>query len=595
MTAWNCPPQKSVRPSKLALAEDIGSGDATTLATVPETATARARHARARTARRGRACLCRGRASSNFPPKIKIERLAQDGQRVRAGENLLKISGPARAILSAERVALNFVQRLSGVATLTAQFVDAVQGTRAQILDTRKTTPGWRRFEKYAVACGGGHNHRLGLVRHDVDQGQPPRRAAQRKAERHRRRRPRAREKFPQLKIEVEADTLEQVEQAADAGADIILLDNMNPVQLRLAVQKIKGRAKTEASGGVNLANVRAIAGTGVDFISVGALTHSARAVDIGLDFEELDHGLTRMTTDAKILTALRANPDGVSGAELAEQLGISRAAIWARIEELRRLGYDIEASPHFGYRLVSAPDVLHADDLLARLGKTKSHRPRHPRVRADDLDQRRDRKTRARRREGRRGRFCRIADEGPRAGSGANGFRRRDKGLWFSILLRPDLRPQETTQLTVASATALRRAIQSETGLQPEIKWPNDILIGGKKVAGILTELSAELDRVKHVILGIGVDVNLGAGEFPAELRKMATSLRIEAGKAISRAELATAILRELDRDYARDLRRQVSPTWPTNGRRIARPSAETVTIQIGERQNSRPRRIAG
>jgi len=183
-------------------------------------------------------------------------------------------------------VALNFVQRLSGIATLTAQFVDAVKGTHAQILDTRKTTPGWRRFEKYAVACGGGGNHRFGLD--DMVLIKDNHLAALRDA------RPnaitaavrRAREKFPRLKIEVEADTLEQAGQAAAAGADIILLDNMSPAQLRLAVQKIKGRAKTEASGGVNLGNVRAIAKTGVDFISVGALTHSARAVDIGLDFE---------------------------------------------------------------------------------------------------------------------------------------------------------------------------------------------------------------------------------------------------------------------------------------------------------------------
>jgi nicotinate-nucleotide pyrophosphorylase (carboxylating) len=192
----------------------------------------------------------------------------------------------ARAILSAERVALNFVQRLSGVATLTAQFVDAIKDTPAQILDTRKTTPGWRRFEKYAVTCGGGRNHRLGLF--DMVLIKDNHLAALRDAQ------PnaiaaavrRAREKFPQLKIEVEADTLEQAEQAAAAGADIILLDNMNPVQLRLAVQKVKGRAKTEASGGVNLAGVQTIAKTGVDFISIGALTHSARAADMGLDFE---------------------------------------------------------------------------------------------------------------------------------------------------------------------------------------------------------------------------------------------------------------------------------------------------------------------
>ena len=217
---------------------------------------------------------------------ITVGRLVKDGQPVKAGEILLNISGPARALLSAERVALNFVQRLSGIATLTAQFVDAVKGTPAQILDTRKTTPGWRRFEKYAVACGGGHNHRLGLF--DMVLIKDNHLAALRSEK------PnaiaaavrRAREKFPQLKIEVEADTLEQAGQAAVAGADIILLDNMNPMQLRLAVQKIKGRAKTEASGGVNLASVREIAETGVDFISVGALTHSARAVDIGLDFE---------------------------------------------------------------------------------------------------------------------------------------------------------------------------------------------------------------------------------------------------------------------------------------------------------------------
>jgi BirA family biotin operon repressor/biotin-[acetyl-CoA-carboxylase] ligase len=138
---------------------------------------------------------------------------------------------------------------------------------------------------------------------------------------------------------------------------------------------------------------------------------------------------------------------------------------------------------------------------------------------------------------------------------------------------------------LTVASATALRRAIQSETGLHPEIKWPNDILIGGKKVAGILTELSAELDRVRHVILGIGVDVNLGAGEFPPELRKLATSLKIESGRMISRAELATAILRELDSDYARICGggfAEVADEWQEHCKTIGRQ----VTIQIGERR---------
>jgi nicotinate-nucleotide pyrophosphorylase (carboxylating) len=217
---------------------------------------------------------------------IKIEYLVHDGTHVSGGDNLLRISGSARAILTAERVALNFVQHLSGIATLTAQFVAAVKGTRAQILDTRKTTPGWRRFEKYAVACGGGRNHRFGLfdlilIKDNhlaaLQNEKPNAVAAAVQC---------ARKNYPKLKVEIEADTLEQVVQAADAGVDIILLDNMNAEQLRAAVRIAKGRAKTEASGGVNLKTVRAIAASGVDFISVGALTHSARAVDIGLDFE---------------------------------------------------------------------------------------------------------------------------------------------------------------------------------------------------------------------------------------------------------------------------------------------------------------------
>jgi nicotinate-nucleotide pyrophosphorylase (carboxylating) len=268
-----------------ALAEDIGSGDATTLATVPETTLARV-VMRAREPLVAAGLAFAEAAFIELSPAVRTERLVQDGQLVKADDVLLRVAGPARAILTAERVALNFVQRLSGVATFTAQFVEAIKGTHAQILDTRKTTPGWRRFEKYAVVCGGGKNHRLGLSdmilikdNHLLAlQKEKPNAIAAAVA--------RAREKFPKLQIEVEADTLEQVEQAADAGADMVLLDNMNLIQLRLAVQKIKGRAQTEASGGVNPANVHAIAETGVDFISVGALTHSARAVDIGLDFE---------------------------------------------------------------------------------------------------------------------------------------------------------------------------------------------------------------------------------------------------------------------------------------------------------------------
>ena len=315
------------------------------------------------------------------------------------------------------------------------------------------------------------------------------------------------------------------------------------------------------------------------------------------------------MTTDAKILTALRANADGVSGAEIAERLGITRAAIWGRIEELRRLGYDIEAGPHFGYRLVSAPDALHADDLLARLGVIgpDSAGPEHqkaqgrlartlaaPKIIGRDVrvfeqtTSTNDVIEKLARDEVKEGIV--VFAESQTKGRGRLGrpwLSPARKGLWFSVLLRPDLRPPETTQLTVASAAALRRAIQSETGLAPEIKWPNDILIRGKKVAGILTELNAELDRVKHVILGIGVDVNLSLNEFPAELRGTATSLKIETGRTISRPELATAILRELDRDYARVCGNQfaaVADEWEAHCTTIGR----AVTIRVGDRKIS-------
>ena len=273
------------RTVRAALAEDIGSGDATTLATVPE----ETRVTALMVAREPLVVAGLELAEAAFLelcPAANLQRLAADGERAPAGFALLKITAaPARAVLSAERVALNFAQRLSGVATLTAQYVAAVSATQARILDTRKTTPGWRRLEKYAVVCGGGLNHRFGLFDRILIKDNHL------AALRHER--PgaiqaavgRARARYPQLAVEVEAETLEQVAQALRAGADVILLDNMPAEQLRAAVRLVGGRAKTEASGGVSLSTVRAIAETGVDYISVGALTHSARAVDIALDF----------------------------------------------------------------------------------------------------------------------------------------------------------------------------------------------------------------------------------------------------------------------------------------------------------------------
>jgi nicotinate-nucleotide pyrophosphorylase (carboxylating) len=219
-------------------------------------------------------------------PRSRIRCEVREGESVSAGRVLLRVEGSTRALLSAERVALNFLQRLAGVATLTAAYVAAVAGTGVRILDTRKTTPGWRRFEKYAVTCGGGHNHRLGLAdmilikdNHLVALRDATPNAIAAAVQR-------ARLAWPHLRVEVEADTLAQVGQAVAARADLILLDNMRPPLLRRAVALVGGRCQTEASGGVNLRTVRALAETGVDFISVGALTHSARAVDIGLDFD---------------------------------------------------------------------------------------------------------------------------------------------------------------------------------------------------------------------------------------------------------------------------------------------------------------------
>jgi BirA family transcriptional regulator, biotin operon repressor / biotin---[acetyl-CoA-carboxylase] ligase len=259
------------------------------------------------------------------------------------------------------------------------------------------------------------------------------------------------------------------------------------------------------------------------------------------------------MTIDAQILTALRSAGEGsISGSELAQKAGISRAAIWARIEELRFLGYEIEASPHEGYRLRSAPDALHADDLHSRLGKVRvvgrDIRVFHETTSTNDVT---EKLARDGVKEG-----AVVFAESQTKGRGRMGrhwVSPRAKGLWFSVLLRPKLRPMEATRLTIAAATALCRAIHAKTEISPQIKWPNDVLIRGKKIAGILTEMRAELDHVNYLVLGIGVDVNVSMSDLPSEVRKTATSLKIEAGHAIDRAEMAIAILKELDRDYSR------------------------------------------
>jgi nicotinate-nucleotide pyrophosphorylase (carboxylating) len=256
------------------LAEDFGDGDLTSESVVPEGATA---EAAILLKERGVVCGLElvHAVFAELDPDVRFEAMAADGDETE-GE-VARLEGDARALLGGERLALNVLGRLSGIATATRRYVDAVAGTGATILDTRKTTPGLRALEKYAVRCGGGTNHRLGLddgilikdnhLRVAGSIGVAVERA-----------------KATGVEVEVECDTLDQVREALDAGAEMILLDNMSPSQLAEAVALTDGRAKLEASGGITLDNVRAVAETGVDFVSIGALTHSARALDVSME-----------------------------------------------------------------------------------------------------------------------------------------------------------------------------------------------------------------------------------------------------------------------------------------------------------------------
>ena len=260
-----------------ALAEDIGAGDVTTDATIPADAVG---VADLLVKEAGVVCGVRV-AETTFralDPDIRFEALASDGDVVEPPAVVARISGSERAILTGERVALNFLGRLSGIATLTRRYVDAIEGTGAPVLDTRKTTPGLRELEKYAVACGGGRNHRFGLDDAVLVKDNHLRAAGSVSAAVELVRAATA------LPIEVECDTLDQVAEALAVGVDAILLDNMSLDQLREAVDLTGGRARLEASGGVTLDTIRAIAETGVDEISVGALTHSARSLDVSLE-----------------------------------------------------------------------------------------------------------------------------------------------------------------------------------------------------------------------------------------------------------------------------------------------------------------------
>ncbi|MBM3142386.1 MAG: carboxylating nicotinate-nucleotide diphosphorylase [Chloroflexi bacterium] len=268
-----------------ALAEDLGQGDVTTEALIPK-----AQQGRASIVAKARGILAGVEVAKQVflkaDPELKLAILIEDGAEVKPGDIVTKIEGRVASILKAERIALNFLQRLSGIASETARYVQAVKGLPVQITDTRKTTPGLRTLEKYAVRVGGGKNHRMhlgdGILIKDnhlaalCHQGLSIKEIVTK-----------ARQKAsPKLKIEVEVKTPQEAVEAAEAGADIIMLDNIGLEDMRQAVQLIRGRALIEASGGITLDRVRAVAETGVDLISIGALTHSAKALDISLELD---------------------------------------------------------------------------------------------------------------------------------------------------------------------------------------------------------------------------------------------------------------------------------------------------------------------
>lgn len=274
-------------PVDIALREDIGEGDVTTDSFVPKN-----HQAIGGIIARERAILAGGKTAAEVFRRVDstldVSIARDDGAEVNPGESVIEIRGRTRSILKAERVALNFLQRLSGIATLTRKFVDAAANEHVKILDTRKTTPGLRALEKAAVVAGGGTNHRFGLFdmvllkdNHlAATDGFDAFAAAVRKF----------RESRPNIQIEIEADTLEQVRTFLEIDAiDVILLDNMTPAQIREAIAIGKNKVKFEASGGVTLKNIRQIAATGVDYISIGALTHSPRAIDFSLELTNVD------------------------------------------------------------------------------------------------------------------------------------------------------------------------------------------------------------------------------------------------------------------------------------------------------------------
>ncbi len=275
---------------RLALEEDIGSGDVTSQFFVREDSRSQG-HILAKDSGIIAGLKVVQEVFREVDPRVNLTLLVNDGDMIRKGVTVLRLAGPTRSILTAERTALNFLQRLSGVATQTRRYVEALGNSHTRLLDTRKTTPGWRRLEKAAVLAGGGHNHRMGL--YDMVMAKDNHLLAEGRLPELQRAIDSVKEAHPGMKVELEADRVPQVEKFLTLrGVDVILLDNMSLEDMQHSVKLTDGRVKLEASGGVTLERLKDIAATGVDYISCGALTHSAKALDLSLDLEELSAGV---------------------------------------------------------------------------------------------------------------------------------------------------------------------------------------------------------------------------------------------------------------------------------------------------------------
>jgi len=436
-----------------ALEEDIGSGDVTSLACVPEDLRAHGRFL----AREPMIVAGLDLLREIYRQRGGVDDLAvlkRDGDRCAAGDVLATVRGRARTLLECERVALNFLQRLSGVATSARGFADAVLGTNCRVLDTRKTTPGLRALEKRAAAAGGVTNHRMGLfdavlIKNNHIAAAGGVRQALENA------------RGAGLPVEIEVRTREELRQALEAGAEHLLLDNLTPEEARKWVREIGGRAKVELSGGIDLSNVRAYAEAGADYVSAGAITHSARAMDISfrLELEKADNPSFR-----------RPGPiaNRPQDAILPHKIDLERVRgeFPGRIVHYPTLDSTMRAAAGLGAEAIGA--VVLADEQTAGQG-------RH--------------------------------GHGWHSEAGA--------GIYCSIVMKPA--PLQTLALGLAAADAIAQS----TGVVCDLRWPNDVMAGAKKVAGILVQL---VDGA--AIAGIGINVNQSA--FPVELAGEATSLRM-------------------------------------------------------------------